>query len=147
MAAFTSAATRENGEPVQGGAAARLLSVLSGLGTSMGIRRVTVTGRHGGSERDAAAGAAPVREPCQLRAALRELVNAMFAARDAMGWGTGTVCASGSGKFGAWSRNLMTEWHQRYRGPGVMICPYVERNSVCIYPPGSSAVRPPGPPR
>lgn len=44
-----------------------------------------------------------------------------------MGWGTGTVCASDGGKFGAWSRNLMTERHQRYRGPGVMICPHVER--------------------
>lgn len=27
----------------------------------------------------------------------------------------------------------MTEWHQRYRGPGVMIHWHVERKSVCIY--------------
>ena len=27
----------------------------------------------------------------------------------------------------------MTEWHQRYRGPGVMIYWHVERKSVCIY--------------
>jgi TnpA family transposase len=28
---------------------------------------------------------------------------------------------------------LMTEWHQRYGGPGVMIYWHVERRSVCIY--------------
>ncbi|MDX3783499.1 Tn3 family transposase [Streptomyces europaeiscabiei] len=27
----------------------------------------------------------------------------------------------------------MTAWHQRYRGPGVMIHWHVERKSVCIY--------------
>jgi TnpA family transposase len=27
----------------------------------------------------------------------------------------------------------MTEWHQRYRGPGVMIYWHVERKSVCVY--------------
>ncbi|CAM5494528.1 Transposase OS=Streptomyces gougerotii OX=53448 GN=GCM10010227_43660 PE=4 SV=1 [Streptomyces diastaticus subsp. diastaticus] len=68
-----------------------------------------------------------------MRAALRKLVNATFAVRDEMWWGTGTACASDSRKFGAWSSNLMTEWHQRYRGPGVMIYWHVERKSVCIY--------------
>ena len=38
-----------------------------------------------------------------LRAAMRKLVNATFAARDEMWWGTGTACASDSRKFGAWS--------------------------------------------
>lgn len=27
----------------------------------------------------------------------------------------------------------MTEWHQRYRGPGVMIYWHVERKSLCVY--------------
>ncbi|MGW6360137.1 Tn3 family transposase [Streptomyces sp. NPDC055092] len=40
---------------------------------------------------------------------------------------------SDSRKFGAWSSNLMTAWHQRYRGPGVMIYWHVERKSVRIY--------------
>ncbi len=68
-----------------------------------------------------------------MRAALVKLVHATFAARDEMWWGTGTACASDSRKFGSWSSNLMTEWHQRYRGPGVMIYWHVERKSVCIY--------------
>ena len=27
----------------------------------------------------------------------------------------------------------MTEWHQRYGGPGIMVYWHVERSSVCIY--------------
>ncbi len=47
--------------------------------------------------------------------------------------GQGTACASDSKKFGAWQANLLTEWHVRYRGAGVMIYWHVERRSVAIY--------------
>jgi TnpA family transposase len=40
---------------------------------------------------------------------------------------------SDSKKFGAWDQNLMTEWHARYGGPGVMVYWHVEERSVCIY--------------
>lgn len=46
---------------------------------------------------------------------------------------TRTACAADSKKFGAWDQNLMTEWHIRYGGHGVMICWHVERKSACIY--------------
>jgi hypothetical protein len=37
-------------------------------------------------------------------------------------WGEGTTaCASDSKHFGAFDQNLMTEWHVRYGGRGVMI--------------------------
>ncbi len=49
-------------------------------------------------------------------------------------WGDGTTtCASDSKKFGSWDQNLLTEWHIRYRGRGVMIYWHVEKNSTCIY--------------
>lgn len=49
-------------------------------------------------------------------------------------WGEATTsCASDSKKFGAWDQNLMTEWHPRYRGPGVMIYWHVEDKSACIH--------------
>jgi len=49
-------------------------------------------------------------------------------------WGEGTTtCASDSKKFGAWDQNLMTEWHIRYGGRGVMIYWHVDKNSTCIY--------------
>lgn len=111
----------------------RLLLVLFALGTNMGIKRIVSTGGHGESE----AVLRHVRRMYvsreSLRGAIATLVNATFAARDAAWWGQGTACASDSKKFGAWSSNLMTEYHIRYGGPGVMIYWHVERNSVCIY--------------
>jgi TnpA family transposase len=44
-----------------------------------------------------------------------------------------TACASDSKKFGAWDQNLMTEWHNRYGGSGVMIYWHVEKKASCIY--------------
>lgn len=58
----------------------------------------------------------------QLRGAIREVVNATMRARSPEIWGEGTTaCASDSKKFGAWDQNLLTEWHARYGGRGVMI--------------------------
>ncbi|MGW9412190.1 Tn3 family transposase [Streptomyces diastaticus] len=119
IAEFTSVATRENlSKDVL---RRRLLLVLFGLGTNMGIKRVAVTGKHGESEATLRRVRHLFVNRANMRAALVKLINATFAARDEMWWGTGTACASDSRKFGAWSSNLMTEWHQRYRGPGVMI--------------------------
>lgn len=68
-----------------------------------------------------------------LRAAIRTVVNKTLTDRDGQLWGPGTSCASDSRKFGSWSANFMTEWHQRYGGPGIMVYWHVERRSVCIY--------------
>ncbi|MFE5940811.1 Tn3 family transposase [Streptomyces sp. NPDC056470] len=111
----------------------RLLLVLFALGTNMGIKRVAVTGKHGESEAVLRRIRHLFVNRTNLRGALVKLVNATFAVRDADWWGEGTSCASDSKKFGSWSSNFMTEWHQRYRGPGVMIYWHVERKSVCIY--------------
>nr|WP_236952434.1 Tn3 family transposase [Mesorhizobium loti] len=45
----------------------------------------------------------------------------------------GTACASDSKKFGAWDGNLLTEWHLRYGGRGVMIYWHVEKGSTCVF--------------
>ena len=50
-------------------------------------------------------------------------------------WGDGTTaCASDSKHFGAFDQNLMTEWHVRYGGRGVMIYWHVERVGVHPFP-------------
>jgi TnpA family transposase len=69
-----------------------------------------------------------------LRAAIAQVVNATFAVRrpDIGGEGT-TACASDAKKCGAWDQNLMTEWHIRYGGRGVMIYWHVEKKAACIY--------------
>ncbi|MFD6247462.1 Tn3 family transposase [Streptomyces roseolus] len=111
----------------------RLLLVLFALGTNMCIKRVAVTGKHGESEAVLRRVRHLFVNRTNLRAALVRLVNATFAARDQAWWGEGTACASDSKKFGSWSSNFMIEWHQRYRGPGVMIYWHVERKSLCVY--------------
>src|SRR3546814_9748674 len=69
-----------------------------------------------------------------LKEACARVANATLAIRNAAVWGdAGTACASDSTKFGAWDRNLMTEWHARYGGRGVMIYWHVERRATCVY--------------
>src|SRR5260221_10053875 len=61
-------------------------------------------------------------------------VNALLHARQEAIWGeTTSTCASDSKKFHAVDQNLLTQWHARYRGPGVLVYWHVERRSVCIY--------------
>lgn len=69
-----------------------------------------------------------------LRLAITKVVNATLLIRSRDIWGDATTtCASDSKKFGAWDQNLMTEWHARYRGRGVMIYWHVEKHSTCVY--------------
>jgi TnpA family transposase len=116
----------------------RLLLCMFGLGTNMGIKRVADgTAAVLGMEADTEAALRRTRRLFinrdNLRAAIRTVVNATLDARDTSLWGPGTACASDSRKFGSWSANFMTEWHQRYGGAGIMVYWHVERKNVCIY--------------
>ncbi|MGH9900148.1 MAG: Tn3 family transposase, partial [Pyrinomonadaceae bacterium] len=111
----------------------RLLLCLYGLGTNAGLKRMC----SGGGE-DRYADLQYIRRRYitkeQVRSAITQVCNAIFHARNPTLWGEATTaCASDSKKFGAWDQNLLTEWHVRYGGPGVMIYWHVEKNSVCIY--------------
>ena len=69
-----------------------------------------------------------------LREAITQVVNAIFRIRNPDIWGEATTaCASDSRKFTSWDQNLMSEWHSRYKGAGVMIYWHVSRQSICIY--------------
>ena len=110
----------------------RLLLGLYALGTNTGLKRVS-TGEHGESYHDLRYVRRRFIQPAQLRTAIAHVVNATLQARRPQIWGDGTTaCASDSKKFGSWDQNLMTEWHIRYRGPGVMIYWHVERKALCI---------------
>jgi TnpA family transposase len=134
---FTSVASRTvtDAEVLQ----RRLLLCLYGLGTNVGIKRVAdgVAAAAGGDDADNEAALRRTRRLFinrdNLRAAIRTVVNETLKVRDTGLWGSGTSCASDSRKFGSWSANFMTEWHQRYGGPGIMVYWHVERRSVCIY--------------
>jgi len=111
----------------------RLLLCLYGLGTNAGLKRMAGT--------DADATERELRWVRQrfvgrehLRAATARVANATFAIRRPEVWGeASTSCASDSKKFGSWDQNLMTEWHIRYGGRGVMIYWHLEKRSVCVY--------------
>ena len=111
----------------------RLLLCLYGLGTNTGLKRMAA-GAHGESYTDLLYVRRRFIHKEQLRHAIARVVDAIFAARNPRVWGEGTTaCASDSKKFGAWDQNLMTEWHVRYRGRGVMIYWHVDKNAACIY--------------
>ncbi len=128
---FTSATAREHldRETLQ----KRLLLCVYGLGTNIGLRRVSA-GDHGQGERDLYYTRRRFLTRDTLRTAITRVVGAIFATRLPHIWGEATTaCASDSKKFGAFDQNLLTEWHARYRGPGVMIYWHLDKKAACIY--------------
>lgn len=128
---FQSAGTREvvDRQTLQ----RRLLLCLYGLGTNTGLKRV-LTGEEGTTYKELRYVRERFIRKEGLREAIAKVINATFTARQTTIWGQGsTTCASDSKKFGAWDQNLMTEWHIRYGGRGIMIYWHVENKSVCIY--------------
>jgi TnpA family transposase len=129
--AFATAAAREATDRDE--VRRRLLLCLYGLGTNAGLKRLAV-GRHGFSYGELLHTRRRYIDADSLRDATRRVVNATLAVRHPRVWGEGTTaCASDSKHFGAFDQNLMTEWHARYGGRGVMIYWHVERGSVCIH--------------
>ncbi len=111
----------------------RLLLCLYALGTNTGLKRVSA-GDHGEAYKDLQYLRRRYIDREQLRAANAAMANAIFATRLPQIWGEGTTaCVSDSKKFGAYDQNLLTEWHVRYRGPGIMVYWSLEKNAVCIY--------------
>jgi TnpA family transposase len=129
--AFSTAAAREATDRDE--VRRRLLLCLYGLGINAGLKRLAV-GRHGFTYKELLHTRRYYINAEALRDATRSVVNATLAVRHPRVWGEGTTaCASDSKHFGAFDQNLMTEWHARYGGRGVMIYWHVERGSVCIH--------------
>jgi TnpA family transposase len=111
----------------------RLLLCLHGLGTNAGLQRMAALDS-GTTPRDLAYVRRRYLSVDTLRRAIAVVADGTLHARDPAIWGSGTTaCASDSKHFGAWDQNLMTQWHVRYGGRGVMIYWHVERNSLCIH--------------
>ena len=128
---FRSAASRETLDPDE--LRKRLLLCLYALGTNLGIKRIA-HGDHGASARDLHYVRRKFLSKAALRQSITDVANAIFHIRAPHIWGDATTaCASDSKQFGTWDQNLMTEWHARYKGRGVMIYWHVEKKSVCVY--------------
>jgi TnpA family transposase len=113
----------------------RKLLVSFALGSNIGIKRIA-DAIHGHPD-DTEAALRRFRRIYftreNLRAAIVEIVNKTLQIRDELLWGPGTVCTSDSKQLGSWDSNMMTEWHARYGGPGVMVYWHVERKQLCIH--------------
>ena len=130
-AAFRSSASRETLEPAV--LQRRLLLCLFGIGTNVGLKRVA-SQQPGVNADELRYVKRRFLHKEALRTAIAEIINGTFAIRHSAIWGEATTaCASDSKQFGAWDQNLMTEWHARYGGRGIMIYWHVEKNSTCIY--------------
>ena len=130
-AAFRTTASREVLDPAL--LQRRLLRCLFGIGTHVGLKCVASQQPGVTVEELRYVKRRFVRKEA-LRTAIAEVVNDTFRIRNPIIWGDVTTArAADSKQFGAYDQNLMTEWHARYGGRGIMIYWPVETGSTCIY--------------
>ena len=110
----------------------RLLLCLFGLGANTGIK--SMESRPADDYKDLLYVRKRFVSAEGLRQAIAKVVNATLAVRLPRIWGEATTaCASDSKQFEAWDQNLLTEYHLRYGGRGIMVYWHVEKNAICIY--------------
>lgn len=101
--------------------AERLLLAIYAYGTNTRIRAVA-SGAHGHSEHDIRYLRRRYLTVEAARSIAVQVADATFAARRQSLWGAGsTAVGSDSTHVCALDQNLLTEWHSRYRGRGVLI--------------------------
>lgn len=111
----------------------RLLFIILGYGTNTGLKSL-VSGTEDLTYREVLHTKARYLSTDNLRNAIRMVVNQLLHIRLPALWGSYTTSvASDSTFFEASDQNLMSQWHPRYRGKGVMVYWHVEKKSLCIY--------------
>lgn len=111
----------------------RLLLCLYALGTNTGLKRVLAGGADVTLDELRYVKERYIHKD-GLKSAIAKIVNATLEVRQSQIWGEGTTsCASDSKKLHAWDQNLMSEWHVRYKGRGVMVYWHIEKNSLCVH--------------
>ncbi|WHA05711.1 Tn3 family transposase (plasmid) [Candidatus Bandiella numerosa] len=70
-----------------------------------------------------------------IRNACTKIANKTLEIRDEILWGVSSTlfCASDASQFAVWDQNIMSEWHVRYGGKGVMAYWHTDKKSFCIY--------------
>jgi len=111
----------------------RLLLALFGIGTNIGLKAIAA-GPHNVSYKELLYIRQRFIHKTALQDATRRIANATYRIRNTDIWGDGsTSCASDSTQLASWDQNLMTEWHQRYGGRGVMIYWHVDKRATCVH--------------
>ena len=113
--------------------AERLLLAIYAYGTNTGIRAVA-SGAHGHTEDEIRYVRRRYLTVQTARSTAVQIADATFAARRHGLWGArSTAVASDSVHVRALDQNLLTEWHSRYHGRGVLIYWHVERKSMAVH--------------
>ena len=112
----------------------RLLLDLYAIGTNAGITRIAA-GNHGEKYDDLMYTRRRYITREAIRQATFDVVNKTLEVRrpDIFGYSTTTTAIADSKQFSAYDQNLMTEWHLRYGGRGVMVYWHIEKGASCIY--------------
>ncbi len=114
--------------------AERLLLTIYAYGTNTGIRAVAAGAGHSHHEDDLRYIRRRYLNPDTAQAIAINIANATFQARNHDLWGAGsTSVASDSTHFRTYDQNLLTEWHSRYGGRGILIYWHVERGSMVVH--------------
>lgn len=111
----------------------RLLLSLYAIGSNAGLKRIS-TANADAEYSDLRYIKRKFITVANVRAAIVQVINEILTIRDPLIWSGGTTgCACDSTQVSSWDQNLMTEWHTRYRGRGVMIYWHVDAKATCIY--------------
>ena len=111
----------------------RILLTIFGLGTNVGLKHMCAGNAHV-SEHQLRHIKNYFLSPDNLKNALSKVANALFRIRLEEIWGGMPIAvASDSTQFSAYFQNLISEYHNRYGGRGVMIYWHVEKNACCIH--------------
>lgn len=111
----------------------RLLLAIYGFGTNVGLKHISA-----GNEHISYHQLRHVKDyfltADNLKNAIGKIANEIFKIRFPEVWGnTPLAVACDSTQFAAYIQNLISEYHNRYGGRGVMIYWHVEKNACCIH--------------
>ena len=111
----------------------RILLNIYGMGTNVGLKHMCA-GNMGVSEHQLRHVKNYFLSTDNLKNALSKVANALFEIRQKEIWGNmPTALAGDSTQFSAYFQNLISEFHNRYGGRGVMIYWHVEKNACCVH--------------
>lgn len=111
----------------------RILLTIFGLGTNVGLKHMCAGNTHV-NEHQLRHIKNYFLSTDNLKNALSKVANALFKIRLEEIWGGMPIAvASDSTQFSAYFQNLISEYHNRYGGKGVMIYWHVEKNACCIH--------------
>ena len=110
----------------------RLLLCIYSMATNTDFKRIC-NGTEGVTGQDLQYIKKRYLNPEIMKHVIRKLINSTLEIRDKMLWGNiKSLIASDSTKIASWDENLMSEYHIRYKGNGIMAYWHVEKKALCI---------------